>query len=228
MGSLIHDVWNYIIKFIKNDKTTCRLLLSCKEMSKCEFYFDKKIQIEKILHSDWFNHFTNVTLKDMKNKLPASVNKISFTSCDEIIPGYIPGSITKINFSGMINKSIKDHIPNSIKDIYFGNSFNQPIDDFIPISVNKIILSNSYNREIIGSIPPSVTHITFGDYFNNKAMFGIPSWVTHLTFYACGTWRLSTLPLTVTHLEFMMGTDSSIEYIPEHLKSLIIAGRQYL
>jgi len=150
MNSLTYDSWNHTIKFIKSDRDICHLISSCKEMSKCEFYFDRKTEIEKILYSDWYNHFTNIILKDMKNKLPISVKKILFTSCDEIIMDYIPTSITKIKFSGTINKSIKDCIPSSIKEIYFGACFKQPIDDFIPISVNKIIFSDSFNGGLKG------------------------------------------------------------------------------
>lgn len=54
------EILQYIFNFIDNDKGKCRLLKTCKSISKFNFQFCDIIDIEKIIKSEWFDRFINV------------------------------------------------------------------------------------------------------------------------------------------------------------------------
>jgi len=231
MNSLIYDIWSYIMRFIKNNSDKYRLLVSCKEMSKCDFYFYETIPIHKIQNIRWFNRFTNIIVLKITNKLPISVKKISFALCNQITPKYLPNTITTIKFSYIFDQPIKGCIPSSVKKIIFGEYFNQPIDGCIPSSVKKIVFGRDFNQPIKGHIPLSVTHLALGNFFCHITTDYIPSSVTHLSFYNFSLTGLASVPSSVTHLEFLCNGYDNKPWrgrIPTHLKSLIIAEKQYI
>lgn len=54
------DIWSHIAKYIKKDKDKCRLMMTCKEISKNKFYFNEQILVKKIYNSRWFDNFVKI------------------------------------------------------------------------------------------------------------------------------------------------------------------------
>ena len=72
------DVLKYLLNFIDNDRDKCRFLMTNKDISKCDFKFNESINIDKIMESRWFDHFTNISLDHAVEKLPLSTNYLKF------------------------------------------------------------------------------------------------------------------------------------------------------
>ena len=47
------DIWGYVAKYIKHNNDKCRLMMTCKWISECEFWFTEPIEIEKITELKW-------------------------------------------------------------------------------------------------------------------------------------------------------------------------------
>ena len=70
------DVWSYITELIEDDKDKCRLMMTCKWISECQFHFNQINIYEKILRrSRWFDHFTNVLVEKKIEQFPFHMNK---------------------------------------------------------------------------------------------------------------------------------------------------------
>src|SRR6266567_3683991 len=93
------DIWGYITIFIKNDKEKCYLMMACKEISKCKFYFNDIVRIEKILKSTWFDYFTNILVRWEMYKLPLNT--------------------TYLTIGAFFNKSIENYIHYGVKYLKF-------------------------------------------------------------------------------------------------------------
>ncbi len=78
MDSLPLDVWGYLSEFIDNNTDKCNLMKTCKEISKCTFYFYDMIDCDKIIGSEWFDLFTFVYIKESITRLPLFVNQLHF------------------------------------------------------------------------------------------------------------------------------------------------------
>ena len=74
------DVWSYITNFIEKDNDKCRLMMTCKEISKTRFYFYEMIDINKIINLEWFNNFANIIINDKFEKVPLFITHLTFGS----------------------------------------------------------------------------------------------------------------------------------------------------
>lgn len=150
------DIWNYIISFIEDDKTKCCLIRITTYMSKCDFYFNDMIEINKIIHSQWFNKFTNILVNDTRIKIPLSVTKLTFGfDFDYLIKGFIPSTVIYLDLGDHFNMPIKECIPSSVTHLRFGWKYNMGYKDCIS-TVTHLTFSFYYNYK--DSIPTSVTH----------------------------------------------------------------------
>lgn len=202
------DIWNHIASFIKDDKTKCCYIRTTNYMPKCDFYFNDMIEINKIVHSRWFNKFTNILVNDTKITLPFCVTKLTL--------GF--------NF----NYRIENFIPSTVIDLDLGDRFNAPIKGCIPSSVTHLRFGWNFNQEYWNDIS-SVTHLTFSwycNYINNPDNNSIPSSVTHVTIEKDIDAIFKKIPRSILNLT--LGSDfrfySARGKIPSSIKELIIQG----
>jgi len=174
------DAWSCIANLIESDKDKCHLIMSCKGMSKCRFFFNERVKIEKIVTSKFFNHFINVKVNNF----------------DVLFPPFI----THLTFGWWFDQPIENRIPSTITHLRFGNHFDQPIENCIPSSVVHLKFDTFFNQPIKNNIPTSVTHLTFGWHFE-QAVSDIPSSVTHLFFNTKESIDFDTIPSTVRYLQ---------------------------
>lgn len=184
MNILPGEIWQIIIEFIETNKDKCRMLMTCKDMSKCKFYFRQFIHINnciKITKSIWYNYFTNILCDNTNISLPKYTKKMIFSEffSGPIINGFIPSTVTHVKFNSFFNRPINNCIPSSVKHLIFGSTFNRPIENYLPTSITHLTFGFRFNHPIKNNIPTSVTHLVFGECFNQSLM-EIPSSVTHL------------------------------------------------
>lgn len=192
----MQDIWGHITKFIKQDKYKCYLMMTCKWISKCNFYFNNSIDIDEIVGIKWFDHFTTVIIRDIV-PLPLCVNNLIILGPEKDINTYseliyrwifkestksIPSSITHLTFGPKFNYPINDLIPFSVTHLTFGIKFNQPINECIPTSVTHLIFDLGFNQSVNGCIPSSVIELVFGNRFNQPINGCIPSLVERVIF----------------------------------------------
>ena len=202
MDILPLDVWGYLIEFINNNKDKCRLLMTCKEISNCAFYFYGEIHIEKIEKSKWFDQFTNIFVWNTHEKLPTSIKKIRFwQQLNVSVDDFIPSTITHLKFGNEFNKPIKN-LPSSLIKLSFGNCFNQSIKGLLPSTLTQLKLGKHFKRFEIGTIPSTVTHLTLGCKSNNLVPGYIPTSVTHIKVNYFDHNYIRCLPNSITHLTF--------------------------
>ena len=196
------EVWGYLIEFIDDNKDKCRLLMTCKEISNCAFYFYDEIHIEKINKSVWFNQFTNIFVWNTHDKLPTSIKKIRFwRELNVSVDDYIPSTITHLKFGNEFNKPIKKLPPSLIK-LSFGNYFNQPIKGLLSPTLTQLKLGKYFKNFELGTIPSTVTHLTLGCKMNNFVPGYIPTSVTHIKINYFDRDYVKCLPNSITHLTF--------------------------
>lgn len=184
MDILPSEIWEIIIEFIELNEDKCRMLMTCKDIFKCQFYFKESVFINsdiKIHKSQWYDHFTNVLCYSTDIALPKYTKKIYFhESFDKLINNdFIPSMVTHIDFNYIFNHPINNCIPSSVTHLSFGTIFDQPIENCLPRSITHLIFGYRFNHPIKNNIPTSVTHLIFGNCFNQSLM-DIPSSVTHL------------------------------------------------
>lgn len=147
MTSIPLDICRDIVNIIKNDNDKCRLLMTCKEISKCNFYFNENINASEIINSQWFDRFTNVTINKKINKLPLNVTHLTFDAYfNKVIHDYISFTITHLRIYcniGFINRKL----PISITDLYFSGS-DEKIMKYLPSEL--IVLR--FDTSILASI----------------------------------------------------------------------------
>lgn len=203
MDPMMIDVLKYIIKFIKNDKDKCRFLMTCKEISKCEFYFYDEITVIQIIRSQWFNNFTNVLAYDLK-LLPLAITNLHFKEykSDIIICDDIPSSVKYLKFGDFRSSTFEGNIPSSVTHLTF--VFNNPPIKKIPSSITHLSLKRSFlkfHSYEKGYIPSSVIYLTCDDYFFMQNRNIIPSSVTYLFFKDTEIWhRPRHIPHSVTEV----------------------------
>jgi len=165
------DAWTTIAGFIEKDKDRCQLLMTCKEISKCDFYFYKFIFAKKIIEIPWFDHFVNVIVEDIV-VLPRSVIGVCFWyNYKKSINGMIPSTVKRVFFDDDSGEGpiIDECLPTSVTYLRFGENFNKPIDGkFIP-SVTHIVFGIKYNQPL-DNLPPSLTHIKFDNVQSNSTI----------------------------------------------------------
>ncbi len=202
MDILPLDVWGYLIDFIDNNEDKCCLLMTCKNISKCTFYFHSEIHIEKINKSEWFNNFTNIFVWNTREKLPASIKRIRFWQQLNIsVDDFIPSTIIHLKFGEKFNKPIKS-LPSSLIKLSFGKYFNQPIKGLLPSTLTQLRLGKYFNHHAIGVISSTIKHLTLGCKSNNLVQSYIPTSVTHLKVNYFDYYFIKCLPNSITHLIF--------------------------
>ena len=221
------DVWSHIAMFIVSNQDKCRLMMTCKNISKCNFYFDQPIYINKILRSQWFDYFRNVSNVFYADVLPKFVNKINF--CSEF------------------NGSINNIIPSSVKQLIFYGNDNVFCGNAIPTTVTHLgLYRNNWEKGMritVRHFPPSVTHLIlnsliyaenitarylkFTKDFKEKIKDAISEYTTYLTFYeSYNRYEKDCIPSWIKKVT-IIGNPSKerIEYIqqfiPENCKLLI-------
>ncbi len=184
METIPKEIWEIIIQFIVMNEDKCRMLMTCKDMTKCQFYFVETVCVNgdiKILKSQWYDYFTKVFCSNTNIALPKYTKHLTF--CD------------------FFNQSINNCIPSSIKYLTFGSTFNQSIENCFPTSITHLTFGFCFNHLIKNNIPTSVTHLIFEDEFNQSLM-DIPSSVTHLKLLNYN-FRGNDLPSFVKEIEFI-------------------------
>jgi len=179
MNLLTLDLWGYLSEFINNDRDKCRLMMTCKKISKCRFYFYRLRDIYYAKKSRWFNHFTNVHNIHDINALPLSIKHLSFGNYfnKPFDSDKIPPSVTHVTFGNGFDQKV-DKFPPKITHLTFGFAFNQPIDNCIPYGVTHLTFNYYFNQNV-DNLPSSIVELSFGCRFN-KPINNIPSSVTNL------------------------------------------------
>lgn len=185
------DIWGCILQFIKNNKDKCYLLVTCKGIFKCNFYFIQRIHIDKIGKLEWFDKFSNVEMSMSHHlvKLPINTTSLMITTIESfpdpwsvnfLLKPFIPTSVTHLEFDWKFNKLLDDFIPSSVTHLKLGASFNQPIENCIPSSVIEIMFGARFNQSV-NNIPSSVKCLNL-HYFYNKPINELPSSVEKIFF----------------------------------------------
>src|SRR5690606_9361685 len=166
------EIWRYIAESVEYNKDKCQLMMTCKEISDYQFFFNEQTLISRNkIKSRWFDRFTNI-ITDKIESFPLFMTHLTFYK-------YFNMPITSIK---------KEKIKNKLKFIeknafYTHISGGKPEVFYIPLSVTHLTLSADFNQPINkNSIPSSVTHLAFGYEFNQPINECIPSNMIHLTF----------------------------------------------
>lgn len=183
MLSLSSDVRSYMINFIKSDHDKCRLLMTCKRISECNFYFTKNINTCFIINSRWFDHFTNVNINRNNTKLPLNVTYLTFNcNFNKPINDYIPSTVTHLRLY-CADEFINKQLPISIMHLSY-DGHDKKIFQYLPLKLNELKF-NSYIFMIVpgpifielmkGNFPSSVKKIIFRNHSSNKLEIFIPN-----------------------------------------------------
>lgn len=190
MDTLLIDVLEYIIGMISDNKDKCNLLMTCKNMSNCNFYFTALENINTISGSIWFGRFINIFIKDDFCALPLFVKYLTFDV--------------------WFDKDIKGKIPDSVTHVAFGEDFDYLKNQSYCSSLTYMEYSQNETAHFKDCIPPSVTHLTIGAFFCSGFKDSIPETVTHLTLNPSIYMPLN-IPSSITHLTFGFEFNLSIK-----------------
>lgn len=159
------EIWELISRFIKSDKYICRLMMTCKEISKCGFYFYELIDVNEIKNSSWFDRFVFINVTN-RIKLHSNVIGLHFSDdFNKLINGYIPSSVNYLKFGKEFNQNIFNCIPSTVTRLEFGEKFNRSIKGCIPSKVFDLKFGNDFNQPV-DDLPSSVINLQFGLQFN--------------------------------------------------------------
>lgn len=80
MNLLPLETWNIIISFLENNREKYYLLITCKDLSKCDVLFNDYEELYFILKSQWFDNFTNIQMSifSLITKRPKKVKNIHY------------------------------------------------------------------------------------------------------------------------------------------------------
>lgn len=203
------DIWGYVAKYIKHNNDKCRLMMTCKWISECEFWFTEPIEIEKITELKWFDHFCSIYARK-KIKLPKLTNYLIILF-NEPVNDYVPSTVIHLEFHESFNQPIDGCIPLSVTHLSFFGNFNQPINECISSSVTHLSFYGIFNQPINRCIPSSVIFMELGNSCD-QSISNIPSSVTHLRLHGKGRY----IPTSVTHLHLYkkpIQIPTSIQYL---------------
>ena len=204
MDTLLVDVLECIIKAISDNKDKCNLMMTCKGISKCNFYFTELTTVDKISSSNWFDRFINIFIKDDICTLPLFVKYLTYDV--------------------WFNKDIKDKIPNSVTHLAFGEDFEYLTSNYYCSSLTYMEYIGNKIAYFKDCIPSSVTHLTIGAFFYSGFNDSIPSTVTHLTLNS-SVYMPIDIPLSITHLTFGNEFNLSIKgRIPPSVIEIVFDG----
>lgn len=237
MNSIMQDVWGYISNFINDNKHTCNLLMTCKEISHFNIYFREAISIKKIVGHQWYDKFINIIVDAHIILMPLHIKRLvlngNFCRSENfripstvthlvlyrnfILPIYqnIPTSVTHLEFGSNFNKDLCGCIPSSVIHLRFGDNFNQPIRDYTSEM-------NSHFSIMHSIIPPSVINLEFRRDFNQPIHGCIPSSVKYLQFGEKFNQPIhGCIPSSVTYLKFSTDFKQPID-IPSSVTKLCL------
>ncbi len=161
---LTWDILGYIIEFIEIDHDKCRFLMTCKNISKKQFYFDEPHNNDKIMKSQWYDNFKQVVVGNKITKLPLTITHIYFShiyiSRIKYLPNNLPTTITHLiyGFAFKCEPNKGCSIRFAAEDLYFTKIFK----NYIPSSVTHLTLNSTVFLNKKNCIPQSITHLTFG------------------------------------------------------------------
>jgi len=143
----MQDIWGYISTFIDSNKDKCHMMMTCKELSLCDFYFDEMVLVANIIGCRWFNRCRNVMVISDLMDLPSFVTHL--TLGDDICYEFdlqIPSSVTHLQVNYWYN-NMKNKIPFSVTHlvIYYNIDYENL---FFPGSITHLTLYNAYNINI--------------------------------------------------------------------------------
>lgn len=205
MNYLTIDIWAYICDFIKNNKTKCKLLMTCKGISKYDFSFTQPIKIKKIMKSRWFHHFTKIISNRNIIKYPSRMTYLKFSDdFNYPIKTKIPSSVNYLIFGKNFNQDVYCKIPSTVKNIKFGKNFNKCLCKCLSFGLKHLIFGDSFECDVSKCVPSSVTHLTIGKAVNPHVDdYELPPSITHLTFNnACYIGTITCIPTSVKRLIF--------------------------
>lgn len=175
-------------------------MMTCKKISKCDFYFDESIKIEKILRSQWFDRFRNIKNVYYLNVLPKFVNKIEFSDDFRKPIKKLPLSITHMTLNDWNINFIRDPFPKGITHLIINNMDERTIYYFPPLvthltvgniihyhniddelTLTHLILNKNFNRNIKNKIPKGIKYLTLHEKFKKFKEKCIPSTVKEVT-----------------------------------------------
>lgn len=217
------DIWSYVSEFVERDKDKCHLMMSCKNFSKCRFYFRERINIKKIIDKKWFNHFTNILING-RTILPLSVSHLTFgVSWNDSLENFIPSTVKHITFK-YLQMQTGNFIPSLVTHITFDQKSSHNLNNFLSKSVTHLRFGHYFDQPV-NYIPSTVTHLTFGHYFNHSVKGIIPSSVTHLTFDKCFCQSIEgCIPSSVVQLNFNNYNLPITKYLPSSKIKIINKG----
>lgn len=170
MLSLSSDVRSYMINSIKSDRDKCQLLMTCKKISDCNFYFTKNINTCFIINLRWFDRFMNVSINENNTTLPSNISHLTICSdFNKPVHDYIPLSVTHLRLYCDI-KLINKQLPSSIKYLHIDHTPDEYILKYLPSEVVELSFDSFYlgtplpilyNELKKGNFPSSVKRIIY-------------------------------------------------------------------
>ena len=97
---LTFDIISHICIFVFDNKTKCNVLRTCRGISKYIFSFHEPININKIMKSRWYHHFTNIITGRNISRYPKEMTHLRFIGGFNFRKSRIPASVTHLSFSG--------------------------------------------------------------------------------------------------------------------------------
>ena len=214
------EIWELVTRFIRSDKYICHLMMTCKEISKCGFYFYELVDANEIKNSGWFDRFVFISVTN-RIKLHSNVRGLYFSDdFNKFINGYIPSSVKYLKFGKEFNQSVFNCIPSSVIQLEFGEKFNRSIKGCIPSHVFDLKFGNDFNQPI-DDIPSSVINLKFGLQFN-QSVDNLPSSIECLTFGDMFNQPVNNLPSSIQCIYFGFRFNQPINNLPNSLIYLVL------
>lgn len=60
IGEFPLEIISLMLSYIESDKDKCQFLMTCHDITKCDFTFNEEVRINKIAKSRWYDRFTKV------------------------------------------------------------------------------------------------------------------------------------------------------------------------
>ena len=158
-------MFTVIIQYAKSNKDKFSLAITCKRLATCEFYFEELINILKIIHSKWYDKFTNIYNGYGLLILPKYTKHLTISSdMEKSIRGYIPSSVKYVTFDDKRANPTRGNMTHDLRsnwDIRIGFYHlalteicspvfpfeNNSLDDYFPSSVTKIFINIGFDCE---------------------------------------------------------------------------------
>jgi len=228
MNTLIKDI---IIKIcdILCDRDKFKFLSTSKKNRtyKYDVFYNDKINIKKIVESEYFDRFTNIIItgsrrKNKINKVPKHLIKLRLNSFGGTKLDKIPASVTKLTLFGHCNENILQNLPQTLIKLIIDIQIERNIKGYIPKNVTHFCIRDLKNISLIECLPENLTHLILGyNYEKNIARY-IPKNVKYLYINYTGNEKIE-LNYGITHLIIGDYCRGSFD-IPTSVTNLAIGG----